>query len=82
MEMIILKARKDKSTIDSITVGITGTVKTHAKSSKKLKLKIVWLSAESVPPHFAKATMMLTKVIAAKGERKKMKNVGGNGFLY
>jgi len=80
--MISLSARNEISAIDAIKVGIVGIVRIQAKSSKKLKLKIVWLKAESTPPHFANATIIVIKATTAKGARKYTKKVGGNGFLY
>lgn len=50
-------------------LGVIGTVRIQAMSSKKLTLKIVWLRTESVPPHLAAAMMMVTSVRRAKGAR-------------
>lgn len=67
--MMNLRARKERSTIPEATLGVIGTVRIQAMSSKKLTLKIVWLRTESVPPHLAAAMMMVTSVRRAKGAR-------------
>lgn len=69
MEMMILRARKDSSSIEVNMLGMMGTVSTQANSSMKEKLNIHCERTESPPPHFAAATMRRTSPAATKGAR-------------
>lgn len=65
--MITRSVRKETNTIAVITLPMMGMVRVQANSSRKLKLKMVWLSNDSAPTHFAAATMMEMMDMRAKG---------------
>ena len=68
--MMNLRAMKESRTIEVKILGKSGTVSTHTISSKKEKLKMIWLMLESAPPHLAAATMIDTMVSNINGIKR------------